>query len=100
MNLSKIIIKSDEKAALLNQNHDTLNFSTRIYFDESEKNDDIIVATVSFDLKTNKHLKNVNVIFTHHNEFKSFIMIVEKLIKHCKNSSNVYNKIYKVYFDN
>ena len=27
-------------------------------------------------------------------------MIVEKLIKHCKNQCNVYNKIYKIYSDN
>ena len=47
----------------------------------------------------NKRLKNINVLFAYHNELKNFIIIIEKLIKHCKNLNNAYNKMYKIYFD-
>ena len=36
----------------------------------------------------NKRLKDVNVTFIHYDEFENLIIIIEKLIKHCENSSN------------
>ena len=48
----------------------------------------------------NKRLKSVNVTFTHYDELENFIMTIEKLIKHCENLNNVYDKMYKIYFNN
>ena len=49
MNSSKMIIKNNEKATLLSYKHDTSNFRRRIYLNENDKNDDIIVATMNFN---------------------------------------------------
>ena len=99
MNSSKMIIRNNEKAALFSHKHNTSNFQWKIYSDENDKDDDVIVATMNFNWNTNKRLKNVEITLTHHEEFEDLIMIVKKLIKRCETSDNVCNKIYKVYFD-
>ena len=59
-----------------------------------------LLVTMSFDWNINKRLKNVNVAFIHHDKFKIFIIVIEKLIKHYKNSNSVRDKVYKNYFNN
>ena len=55
---------------------------------------------MKFNWNKKKRLKNAGITFTHHNELKNLIMIVEKLINHCEKTINARNKIYKIYFDN
>ena len=63
---------------------DKLNFKWRVYFNKSEKDGNITIATINFNWNKKKCLKSVNVTFTRHNKFKNWIMIVEKLINYCK----------------
>ena len=58
-----------------------------------------MIATMSFNYNKNKRLKNTSITFTHHDKFKNLIIIVEKLINHCKKTIDLRNKIYKIYFD-
>ena len=54
---------------------------------------------MKFDWNINKYLKDINITFIHYDKFENLIIIIEKLIKHCENSSNVRDKIYKIYFN-
>ena len=44
-------------------------------------------------------MKDADTAFTHHNELKSLIIIIEKLISYCEKTINARNKVYKVYFN-
>ena len=95
-----MIIKNNEKATLLNYKHDTSNFRWKIYLNKNDKNDDVIIAIMSFNWNTKKRLKDVEVTLTYYKELKNLIIIVEKLIKCCEIFDNACDEIYKVYFDN
>ena len=84
---------------LQNHNADHLNLQWRIYSDESEKNENIIVATINFNWNKKKRLKDVDIMITHHDELKKLIMIVEKLIDYYERTTNARDKIYKIYSD-
>ena len=100
MNFSKIIIKIDKTKTSQIYDKNTSNSRWKIYFDESEKNENVTTAAMNFNWNMKKRLKNVSITFTHHDELKNLIMIVEKLIKHYKKTTDARNKIYKIYFDN
>ena len=59
-----------------------------------------MIAMMNFNLNKKKRLKNADITFTHHDELKNLIMIVEKLINHFEKAIDARNKIYKVYFNN
>ena len=48
----------------------------------------------------NKCLENVNVAFIYYDKLKSIMISIEKLIKNYKNLDKIYDKIYKIYFNN
>ena len=100
MNFSKMIIKSNKTMTSQNHNANYLNLQWRTYFDESGKNENIIVATMSFNWNKKKRLRDVNITITHHNKFKKLIMIVKKLIDYCERATNARERIYKIYSDN
>ena len=100
MNFSKIIIKIDKTKTSQIYDKNTSNSRWKIYFDESENNENVTTAAMNFNWNMKKRLKNVSITFTHHDELKNLIMIVEKLIKHYKKTTDARNKIYKIYFDN
>ena len=100
MNSSKMIIENNK--IMISQSHSAnySNLQWRAYFDESEKNENVIAAAMSFNWNKKKRLKNVDITITHHNKFEELIIIVEKLIDHCERTTNAREKIYKIYFDN
>ena len=100
MNFSKIIIKIDKTKVSQIYNNDTSNLRWKVYSNENEKNKNVTIATMNFNWNKKKHLKDVNTTFTHHNELKNLIMIVENLTNHYKRTIDARIKIYKVYFNN
>ena len=100
VNFSKIIIKSNKTKTLQNHNANHSNLRWRTYFDENEKDENVIVATMNFNWNKEKCLKGVDIIITHHDEFEKLIMIVEKLINYCERTTNARDKVYKIYSDN
>ena len=46
-----------------------------------------------------KRIKNVETALTHYEKLENLIKIIEELIKRCEIIDNIYNKIYKVYFN-
>ena len=57
---------------MISQNHnaDQLNLLWRICFNESEKNENVIVATINFNWNKKKRLKDVDIMIIHYDEFK------------------------------
>ena len=99
MNFLKIIIEIDKIRTSQIHDNDTSNLQWKIYSNESERNENVTIATVNFNWNKKKHLKNANTTFTHHDKLKNLIMIIEKLINHCEKTIDARNKVYKVYFD-
>ena len=99
MNFLKMIIKIDKIKASQVHDSDTSDFRWKTYLNESEKDENITVATMNFNWNKKKCLKNADTALTHYNELKNLIMIVKKLINHCERTIDARNKIYKVYFD-
>ena len=95
-----MIIESNKTMTSQNHSADHSNLQWRIYFDESEKNEDVIAAAMSFNWNKKKRLKDVNITITHHDEFKKLIIIVEELIDYCEKTTNARDKVYKIYFNN
>ena len=100
MNFSKMIIESNKTRTSQSHSADHLNLRWQTYFDESEKNENIIVAAMNFNWNKKKRLKDVDIMITHHDELEELIMIVEELINHCERTTDARDKIYKIYFDN
>ena len=100
MNLSKVIIEIDKTKASQAHDSDTSNLRWKIYLNESEKNEDVTTATINFNWNKKRRLKSAGTAFTHHDELKNLIIIVERLINHCEKAIDARNKVYKVYFDN
>ena len=96
----KIIIKIDKIKISQAHDNDTLNLWWKVYLNESEKNENVTIATMNFNWNKKRRLKNADTTFTHHNELKNLIIIVERLISHCEKMIDARNKVYKVYFDN
>ena len=99
MNFSKIIIEIDKIRASQAHDNDTSNLRWKIYSNKNERNEDVTIATMNFNWNKKRRLKSAGTAFTHHDELKNLIMIVEKLINHCEKTIDARNKIYKVYFD-
>ena len=100
MNFSKIIIEIDKTKTSQVHDNDTSNLRWRVYSNENKKNENVTTATMNFNWNKKKRLKNADTALTHHKKLKNLIMIVERLINHCKKTIDARNKIYKVYFDN
>ena len=100
MNSSRIIIEIDKTRTSQVHDNDMSDLRWRVYLNESEKDENVTAATMNFNWNKKKCLKNASTAFTHHDELKSLIMIVEKLINYCERTINARNRIYKVYFDN
>ena len=100
MNFLKIIIKIDKTRILQTYDTNMLNFRQKIYFDKSEKNENVTTTTMNFNYNRKKRLKNADITFTHYNKLKNLIIIIEKLINYCEKTIDARNKIYKIYFVN
>ena len=100
MNFSKMIIENNKIMTSQSHSANHSNLQWQTYFDENEKDEDVIAATINFNWNKRKRLKDVDITITHHDEFKKLIMIVEKLINHCERMTNARDKIYKIYSDN
>ena len=100
MNSSKIIIENNKTMTSQSHSADQSNLRWRTYFDESEKDENVIAAMMNFNWNKKKRLKDVDITITHHDKLKKLIMIVEKLIDYCEKATNTRDKIYKIYFDN
>ena len=99
MSFSKIIIEIDKTKVSQVHDSDTSNLRWKFYFNESERNENVTIATINFNWNKKRHLKNASTALTHHDKLKSLIIIVKKLINHCEKAINARNKVYKVYFD-
>ena len=99
MNLSRMIIEANKTKASQAYERNTLNLRWKVYSDESEEDKIVTIATMNFNWNKKKCLKNAEIALTHHDELKSLIMIIEKLISRCEKSIDARNKIYKIYFD-
>ncbi len=71
-----------------------------MYSNESDKNDNVTTIVVDAKWASNKHLENVNVTLTHHEELEELIIEVEQLAKLCRAKIDEMSKIYKMYLDN
>ena len=100
INFSKMIIEINKTKASQIYDNDTSDFRWKIYLNKSEKNENVTTATMNFNWNKKKRLKSANITFTHHDELKKLIMIVEKLINQCERIIDARNKIYKIYFNN
>ena len=99
MNFSKMIIESNKIMTSQSHSANHLNLEWQIYSDKSEKDENVIAAAMNFNWNKRKHLKDVDITITHHDELEKLIMIIEKLINHCKRTTNARDKIYKIYSD-
>ena len=95
-----MIIENNKIMTSQSHSADHSNLQWRIYFDESEKDENVIIATMSFNWNKKKRLRDVDIIITHHDEFEKLIIIVENLIDYCERATNARERIYKIYFDN
>ena len=100
MNSSKMIIENNKIITSQSHSADHLNLQWRTYSDGSEKDENVIAATMNFNWNKKKRLKDVSITITHHDELEKLIMIVEELINHCERTTNARDKIYKIYSDN
>ena len=99
MSFSKMIIDINKTKILQAHDSDTSNLRWKVYSNENEKDENVTAATMNFNWNKKKWLKSADTTFTHHDELKNLIMIVEKLINYCERTTDARNKIYKVYFD-
>ena len=100
MNLLKMIIKNNKIMISQSHNVNHSNLRWRAYFDKSEKDENVIAATMNFNWNKKKRLKGVNIAIIHHDKLKKLIIIVEELIDHCERTTNARDRIYKIYSDN
>ena len=100
MNSSRIIIEIDKTKTSQAHDSDTSDLRWKVYLNESERNEDVTIAAVNFNWNKKKRLKDADTAFTHYDELKNLIMIVERLINHCERAIDARNRIYKIYFDN
>ena len=100
INSLKIIIEINKIRASQVHDNDTSNFRWKIYSNENERNENVTAATINFNWNKKKRLKDADTAFTHHDELKNLIIIIEKLINYCEKTIDARNRVYKVYFDN
>lgn len=99
MEFPKIVIACSKEIAKKKYDANKSNLYWRAYFDKSDRNEDVIVASMRVNWSIKKRLEGVEITLTHYGELERLTRAMKKLSKHCETFTNSRERIYKVYLN-